>query len=858
MPLSSGSTFGPYSILGPLGAGGMGAVYRARDAKLGRELAIKVLPEDVAGNHDRLARFEQEARSASVLNHPNIITIYEVGEHEAIPYIAMELIDGKSLREVIEDGRLPLRKTMAIAAQITAGLAAAHERGVVHRDLKPDNVMVTKAGHVKVLDFGLAKLAAPMQTDATLPMQRHPATTPGTVMGTVGYMSPEQAAGRDTDYRSDQFSFAAIVYEMLTGRRAFQASTSAETLTAIIRDEPAPIDDTAVPQPLRWIVERCLSKQPDERYDSTRDLARDLARVRDALSGTTTAAAVTTPPKANQRWVLPLSLLVATAVAGGIAFFAARHFAMVASPVTTRLTFRRGFITTARFTPGGDSVLYGAGWEGRPIQVFSTRASNTESTALPLPPGDVLAISRGGQLLVSLGRRYTEWFVSNGNLAEVPVNAGGTPRERLENVQDGDWFPDGKTIAVAHNVGPQTVLEFPIGQRRYATGGWISHVRVSPDGALVAFIDHPLRGDDRGTIDFIDRDGKRRVVTPNWASVQGLAWRPDGKEIWFTASDLGLLSALRAVRLDGKLRVVYRSTQRLVLHDIGADGRVLLGSEEARVGSIVKTPAMPAERDLSWLDCSFAAGLSADSTQLLFNEEGEGGRALSAVFVRSVDGSPATRLGEGFGGDISADGKSVAVQTLDAKPHIEVVPIGAGETKQLPGAGGDYLWPSFTSDGKRVYFAATPGGGASRMFVQSLDGGPPRAISPDGYGGVLARKPISGDGRIAVPGPDQRLVLLPIDGGPIEPVRGALAREVALQFASDGKSLFTYVMGESPSHIYRLDLATGARSVWRELAPADASGMLEVIPVFISPDGLSYAYAYVRMIGDLFLVEGLK
>src|SRR5262245_36749174 len=284
MTLSPNSSFGPYTILAPLGTGGMGSVYRARDAKLGRELAIKVLPEEFASDRDRLARFEQEARTASALNHPNIITIFEVGETGGAPYIAMEVVEGRSLRDLLDDGKLPLRKTIAIAAQIADALAAAHEKGVVHRDLKPENVMVTKPGHVKLLDFGLAKLAAVEQTEETMRMAGQ--TRPGTVMGTVGYMSPEQAGGRAADFRSDQFSLGAILYEMLTGQRAFQKATSVETLTAILREDPPPIAQTnaEAPAPLRWIVERCLAKPADDRYDSTRDLARDLQRLRDSLS----------------------------------------------------------------------------------------------------------------------------------------------------------------------------------------------------------------------------------------------------------------------------------------------------------------------------------------------------------------------------------------------------------------------------------------------------------------------------------------------------------------------------------------------------------------------------------------------
>ncbi|CAN5722658.1 hypothetical protein BH18ACI5_BH18ACI5_06310 [soil metagenome] len=319
MPLAAGTRIGSYEILSPLGAGGMGEVYRARDTKLGRELAIKVLPAGVSADLDRLHRFEQEARSASALNHPNIVTIYEIGLAEGTSYIAMELVTGGTLRDLLNDGPLPLRRFLTLAAQIADGLAAAHDAGIVHRDLKPENVMVTREGLAKILDFGLVKLVAPRANesadDATVAARTHP----GLVLGTFGYMSPEQASGRPIDARSDQFSFGALLYELATARRPFSRKTGAETLAAIIRDEPEAIHAIApqFPVALRWIIERCLAKDPNERYASTRDLARDLAHLRDHVSEVSRIHTETSVhPRRSRFWMMAAGWLVAVAAIG--------------------------------------------------------------------------------------------------------------------------------------------------------------------------------------------------------------------------------------------------------------------------------------------------------------------------------------------------------------------------------------------------------------------------------------------------------------------------------------------------------------------------------------------------------------
>jgi serine/threonine protein kinase/Tol biopolymer transport system component len=325
MSLTSGSRVGPYEIDSPLGAGGMGEVYRARDTRLDRYVALKRLPPDVAADPDRLARFEREARAASALNHPAIVTIYEVGATDAQPWISMELVDGQTLRRLLEGGAMPLRRALTLAAQIADGLAKAHEAGIIHRDLKPENVMVSTDGFAKILDFGLARLTAPTPSDGAAATRPAADTRPGMVMGTLAYMSPEQASGSPIDFRSDQFSFGAVLYEMLTGQRAFERTSSVDTLSALLRDDPPVLrqPNASIPVPVRWIIERCLEKQPAERYNSTRDLARDLATARDRLSeissGLVTATdARPTPLRAKRReliaWTLAAILPVATAV----------------------------------------------------------------------------------------------------------------------------------------------------------------------------------------------------------------------------------------------------------------------------------------------------------------------------------------------------------------------------------------------------------------------------------------------------------------------------------------------------------------------------------------------------------------
>ena len=573
MTISAGTRLGPYEILAPIGAGGMGEVYRARDPKLGREIAVKVLPTATASDPERRQRFELEARAASALNHPNILTVYDIGEADGSLYIAMELVEGRTLRELVASGEpLPTKKLLDLSVQIAEGLAKAHAAGIVHRDLKPENLMVSKDGYVKILDFGLAKLSESVSQDSSaLPTAIAAPTQPGTVMGTAGYMSPEQASGRPVDYRSDQFNLGSILYEMATGKRAFQRGTGPETLVAVIRDEPEPLAVLAPksPAPVRWIVERLLAKDPEERYASSKDLARDLKSVRDHLTETSFSGGLEAaePVKVRRRgWALPALLALAAGIAAGFLLRNLTGSKTGPPPAIKQLTFARGAIRTARFAPDGQTIVYGAAWEGLPLEIFSTRADSSESRSLGLPSADVLAISSTGELAISLHRRYMFGFQSVGTLARVPL-AGGAPREVLEDVEDADWSPDGANLAVTRVVSNRGRVEYPVGKALYDTAGWAGSVRVSPDGRLVAFIDHPQKGDNNGTLKVVDLNGKVRLNGP--FSIRGLAWSPRGDEVFS-----GDGSGIKATTLAGKTRIVWLAPGGGV-GDIARDGRML-------------------------------------------------------------------------------------------------------------------------------------------------------------------------------------------------------------------------------------------------------------------------------------------
>jgi hypothetical protein len=862
MSLSPGSRLGPYEIVSALGAGGMGEVYRARDSRLGREVAVKVLSGDVAADNDRVRRFEQEARSASALDHPNIITIYDIGSADSTLYIAMQLVEGKTLREILASEPLPTKKVLEISVQIAEGLAKAHAAGIIHRDLKPENVMVSKDGFVKILDFGLAKLTAPAGGEQ---LSEGPTimadTRPGTVMGTVGYMSPEQASGKALDFRSDQFSLGSILYELSTGKRAFQRSTSAETLTAIIREEPEPLGaiNPRTPAPLRWIVERCLAKDPDERFGTTRDLARDLASIRDHLSDAVVLSGESAAAPSRPRSLLA-PLLLGAGLLAAVAFttyFLGRNAGRTPPPSFRQLTFRRGTISAARFAPDGQMILYGSAWEGRPVEIFVSRSESPESRSFGLPGADILSISRSGEMALSLGRHVVGPFESSGTLARIGVAGGSAPREVLEDVEWADWAPDAGSLAVVRDVNGRSRLEFPIGKVLYETAGWISHPRVSPRGDLVAFVEHPARGDDGGTVDTVDGAGRKKTLSGVFETVQGLAWSPGG-EIWFTAALTGSNRALYASSVSGRSRLLARVTGTLTLQDVARDGKALMTHDTNRQEIMGLTPGVAKEHDLTWLDWSTVSDLSSDGKTMLFSEAGEGGGSGYSVYVRKTDGSPAVRLGEGNAQAISPDGKWALVIVRPASDaQLVLYPTGAGEAKSLDRGGLKFQRAAWLPDGRRILCTANEPGRGARLYVVDAAGGNTRALSPEGYRNFT--RPVSPDGKSAVVrGPDRRTYLYPIEGGEPTPVPGLTADDTPIGWSADGDSLYFYRRSELPARVFRLELRTGRKELWRELIPSDSAGVTAIAPPCLTPDGKFWVYSCSRTLSNLYVVEGLK
>ncbi|MDQ5871634.1 MAG: serine/threonine-protein kinase, partial [Acidobacteriota bacterium] len=680
MTLSSGARLGPFEILAPLGAGGMGEVYRARDSRLGREVAVKVLSSEFSADPDRRRRFEQEARSASALNHPNIITIHEIGSSGPTVYIAMELVEGGTLRDLLHAGPVPAKRLFDLAFQIADAVAKAHAAGIVHRDLKPENVMISSDGAVKVLDFGLAKLQKPLAEQSSN-LETAQQTNAGSVLGTVGYMSPEQASGKPVDFRSDQFSLGSILYEMATGKRAFQRGTTAETLTAIIREDAEPVErvNGSVPAPFRWIVERCLQKDPEERYASTRDLARDLRSVREHISE---VLVVTEPggaprPEARRRSLSRAALsLIALLAAFGAGMLLQSRLSRSTPPSFQQITFGSGTIHSARFAPDGQTIVYSAAWDGNPRKLFLKHPSSPEALPLELPSANLLSISPSGEMAIAVDCKLAHPSVCEGTMARAALT-GGAPRDVAEHVQEASWTPDGSNLLVVRDVAGKARIEFPIGKVLYETTGYISDARLSPKGDLIAFMDHPFSQDDSGTVALLDLTGKKTTLTSRWNKEGGLAWSPSGDEVWFTATDTGANQSLYAVTLSGKVRVLIRVPGGIKLQDVARNGRVLLARGASRVGTLGLLQGDPREKDLSWLDYSFVADISPNGQTLLFDEEGEAGGANYTVYIRKADRSPVVKLGEGAALSLSMDGRWALAALSSPKPFFMLLPTGA-------------------------------------------------------------------------------------------------------------------------------------------------------------------------------------
>ena len=828
----------------------MGEVYRAKDSRLGRDVAIKVLPSSLSQDAERLRRFEQEARAASALNHPNIVTLHDVGEQDGAPYVVTELLEGETLRSRLGGGTLPPRKATDYAIQIAQGLAAAHDKGIVHRDLKPENLFVTEDGRVKILDFGLAKL---IQPDAGTASQTSVPTAslgtePGVVMGTVGYMSPEQVKGQPADPRSDIFSFGAILYEMLSGRRAFRGDSAVETMSAILKEDPPDLSDTnrKLPPGLERLVRHCLEKAPAQRFQSARDLAYDLESLT-GVSGASVAVAAAAPRRSRRGALLAAGLAI---FAGLVGWLLHARFGRPASPTYEQVTYRRGVIYGARFAPDGETIVYAASWNGQPTRIFSTRVGSTESRDLGLPQADLLDVSRSGELAVCLGRNS---IFASGTLARVPL-AGGAPREISSNVFQAAWAPDGQDLAIIRRLPDRSVIEYPVGKVLYETPRGLYSLRFSPKGDLLAYAEQGT--DYVSELGVLDLTGKKRVLATGFFS-RYIAWRPSGDEIWYDNADRGgFATSIYAVSLTGQSRLVRRDANLLNTMDIARDGRALVVSVTMSSSMTAVLAGEPSERNVSWLDYSAVDDVSADGRTILFDEWGEGGGRSSAYYLWRLNEPAAIRLGDGVGRALSPDGKWALISppTMD---ELILQPTGTGQPRSLGRNHIEINEAVFVPDGSAIVSIGRESGRGWRLYRQGVAGGDaPKAISEEGV--TSDRLTVSPDGRlVAARGKDDKMCFYPLSGEPPH-CFDAAPGDVPIQWSADSRYLFLYPINDVPSRIDRMDASSGRREFWKNFGPSDLAGIQRFERVAMSPGGGSLVYSIERIFCTLFVIGGLR
>jgi|HubBroStandDraft_6_1064221.scaffolds.fasta_scaffold00005_156 serine/threonine protein kinase len=844
---------GHYRVLEKIGSGAMGEVFRARDERLGRDVALKLIRPASNENRDHLRRFELEARAAAALNHPNIVAIYDVGFDEGSPYIVCELLEGKTLRKRLAEGPLPVRLAVDYALQITQGLIAAHDRRIIHRDLKPENLFVTTDGRVKILDFGVAKLQSSPEESGRSVEELTTVTKTGAVVGTVAYMSPEQLRAKPVDHRSDIFSVGAILYEMLTGRRAFRGETEVDTITAVLREDPpeSNLEQASVPVSFRQVVRHCLEKEPENRFQSARDVGFALDTLAQVSGRPGTRLGVPRSQAKVVPWAVAAVFLIAT-----LLLLAGNQWRPKTAPPTyRRLTFEEGTVYSARFTPDFRGIVYGAAWNGRPVQLFSTVGDSLLTQPLNVPDASLLAISRSGELAVVLHGAHAQHLeTAGGMLARSPL-AGGSPREVLENVPWADWDANGE-LAVVHHAQDRDRVEYPIGHVLYQSNGWISHLRFSPQADKLGFMDHPALWDDRGSVLLMDLSGHVRARSPEWESEDGLAWSPDGNEVWFTAVEKGINRDLRAVNMSGGIRTILDLPEGMTLEDVAPDGRVLVSLDNERL-AMATTARDGKAVDLSWHDWNVAKDISRDGQSVLFEDASEAAGAHYSLAIRKIDGTLPVQLGEGSAGRLSPDGKW-AISILPGGPgQMTLIPIGPGQPRTIAIPGLEHIYngnTNFLADGKHITLNANESGHGVRCYLVDLEGGTPIPITPEGITGGL----ISPDGQYILRAHDRAAAVYPVAGGAPHPIPDLEPDFIPLQWSEGNSAVYGYRPGQVPTKVYKVNLITGEKTLIQELQPANTTGVVYMAPVVVTRDGSRFAYSYYQVSSVLYLISGLR
>jgi Tol biopolymer transport system component len=624
-------------------------------------------------------------------------------------------------------------------------------------------------------------------------------------------------------------------------------------MTAILKQDPPELTQTnqSVPPSLDRIVRHCLEKNPEERFQSGSDIRFALSNLSEA-SGNSAAASAS---KCLSKVIGAVPILTGLVLTSGlVGLWLWWHKGTATTPSFQRLTYESGTVNSARFSPDGHTVVYSAAWEGQPSQIYSTRAEFPQPQALGIPGSRVVSISAANEIAFIVSK--IGFAEVDGTLYRVPFS-GGSPREVLTHARDAAWGPDGN-LAVAHIVNGRDRLEYPIGKVLYDTAGWISQPRFSRQGNKIAFFEHISDPDTRGTVAVIDlKDNQRRTLTKEWADERGLAWSPNGDEIWFAASEDGTDDSLRSVNLSGKVRMLLTAPITILLQDVAADGRVLITASDPRFRVAGHAPGAKSERDLSWHDYTQLRDISSDGQRVLLEDQGAMGGRNYAVGVRAMDGSAPIGLGDGYGGSFSADGKWALSFVPGPPPKITILPTAAGDPKVVPIPGIERVIAhrlGFFPDGSRIWFIGAESNRSNRTYVQNIDGGSPHAATPEGIFAVG----VSPDGKsLIAPGIDGRLALFPANGGEPQVLPGLEPGLLFVQWGADGRSIYVRD-DQQPTSVQKVNLSTGQKTLILRLMPSDPSGVVNIQAVVLSPDGQAYAYSFRRLLSELLVVKDLK
>ena len=848
-----------YRLERELGAGGMATVYLAEDLKHKRRVAVKVLKPELAAVLGA-ERFVQEITTTAALQHPHILPLFDSGTADGFLYYVMPFIDGETLRSKLDrETQLGIDEAVRIATNVADALDYAHRHGVIHRDIKPENILLHD-GRPMVADFGIA-LAVSAAAGGRM-------TETGLSLGTPHYMSPEQAtAEKEITARSDVYSLGSVLYEMLTGNPPHVGASAQQVIMKIVTEEAAPVTKLrkAVPPNVAAAVAKSLEKLPADRFVSAAAFGEALNNrafttiETAALTGAAAAAGRDIRAWIRSPWSGGALAIAAAAIV--VAVLALRGPGSGNPDITFKQkAFRIEAIYTARFSPDGQTIVFSStGNEGTVPHLYVIRPDNPEPEPLGPDSTHLLAISSTGQLAVLTRARYIAQRLFVGTLATMPLG-GGAPREVLADVREADWSPDGTAMAVIRNVAGVDRLEYPVGKLLYQSAGYVSDVRISPAGDEVAFLEHPVAWDDRGEAVIVDRAGKPIARSTTYWAVEGLGWRPDGQQVFYSgAASVGSYMEMTVYAMDRRSRVerALSSAGGITLQDIHRSGRWLVTHDEQRFQVRLKDPTSAEERDVGWMDASSNPVLSADGKLAALSDQSATGGLHYTVLLRKTDGSPAARLGDGNPLAFSRDGRLLLVSVLSTPPKLMLYPTGPGDTRRLDQEEFEslsYSYGALFADGKRFFFCGSLPKQGTRCFVGALAGGPLTPVTPEG----TVQAVLSPDNQTIAAQVGDSFNLYSLTGGPPQPALGLTRGDNLSRWSPDGRDLWVYGELSSVMRVDRVDPRVGRRARLTLITPSDRAGLREAVGLRFADDPRTYAYRQTRYTSTLFAVEGAR